>query len=296
MEREQIDYPVIDAHVHLYPDALAPKVTPALGAKFGNPPSFDGTVAGCRAADARSGIAASLNLPVATAAHQVAHANDFWSAHVPDAEAERLSGRPAVFSLASLHPGFEDKPAELERVKSLGFTGVKFHPEYQLFRFNDPAMDDTWAAMSELGLVAYLHAGGERVFSPPFHSTPGEIRDLHRRFPSLRIVAAHLGGFRMWDEAEEVLAGQDVYLDLSHTFFWMDDGQILRIVRKHGARRILFGTDAPWQDPGEVLGACLDMPLSCAEFRAILHDNACALFGIGVQRGKKIETPCCAEA
>ena len=53
----------------------------------------------------------------------------------------------------------------------------------------------------------------------PFHSTPSEILMLHRRFPKLKIAAAHLGGFGMWDEVEETLIGEDVFLDLSHTFF-----------------------------------------------------------------------------
>ena len=275
------DFPVVDAHVHLYPDAIAGKVTPTLANRFGNAPSFDGTVAGCVEKSASSSIRVSVNLPVATKPDSVEHTNDFWSAYAP-----RL-GVPAseasvVRSLASLHPGVKDKPGELERVAGLGFTGVKFHPEYQLFGFNDPAMDDTWAAMASLGLVAYLHAGGERVFKPPYHSTPGDIATLHRRFPSLKIVAAHLGGFGMWDESEAALIGTDVFLDLSHTFFWMPSAQILRMVRNHGTHRIVFGTDAPWQDPRDVLEAFLAMPFSDAERRAICCDNASQLLGLGL--------------
>jgi len=273
----QLDFPVIDAHVHLYPDPLAAKVTPALGAKFGNPPAFDGTVRGCAKCDADAGIAASLNLPVATAEHQVTHTNAFWGGYVPG-KAEKQSSGTTIFSLASFHPQLADKPDELARICEAGFTGVKFHPEYQLFKFNDAKMDDAWAAMAELGLVAYLHAGGERVFKPPFHSTPREILELHRRFPKLRIAAAHLGGFEMWDAAEELLMGRDIYLDLSHTFFWMPHEQILRMIRRHGAHRILFGTDAPWQDPATVLAAFLELPLTSAERRAICSANAIELF------------------
>ena len=139
-------------------------------------------------------------------------------------------------------------------------------------------MDDAWAAMSEFGLVAYLHAGGERVFKPPYRSTPSDVATLQQRFPKLKIVAAHLGGFGMWDEAEAALVGTSVYLDLSHTFFWMPDAQILRMVKAHGAERILFGTDAPWQDQGEVLEAFLKLPLTEPERRAICHTNASTLF------------------
>lgn len=270
------DFPVIDAHVHLYPDAIAQKVTPSLASRFGNPPSFDGTVEGCRAKDAASGISASVNLPVATKPDSVQHTNDFWAR----SNAAERGKSPAVFSLACLHPQVADKGAEVERMTAAGFAGVKFHPEYQLFRFNDATMDDAWAAMAEFGLVAYLHAGGERVFRPPFHSTPTEIAELQRRFPRLKVAAAHLGGFGMWDESEATLVGSQVYLDLSHTFFWMPDEQILRMIRNHGAERILFGTDAPWQDPGEVLEAFLKLPLSDAERERICYANARELMGL----------------
>ena len=273
-------FPVIDAHVHLYPDSLASKVTPSLSARFGNAPAFDGTVDGCRANAFAAGLTASLNLPVATTPHQVAHTNS-WAKAVNDSAHEAKRGEaPRVYSLAALHPRSDDRAAELEKIAAAGFAGVKFHPEYQEFRFNDAALDEVWETMGDLGLVAFLHAGGERVFKPPFHSTPTEIRDLHRRFPRLKIVAAHLGGFEMWDESEAVLCGEDVWLDLSHTFFWMDDAQILRMIRKHGAGRILFGTDAPWQEPAKVLAALMKLPLSEQEFAAICAANACELFNI----------------
>ena len=275
------DFPVVDSHVHLYPEKIARKVTPALAERFGNAPSFDGTVCGCRAKNATCGIAASVNLPVATKPDSVEHTNGFWARHAPALMQKEPDGKaPAIVSLACFHPQVADKGAAIERIARAGFTGVKLHPEYQLFGFNDRSMDEAWDAMSAFGIVAYLHAGGERVFRPPFHSSPSDIAELHRRFPRLKIAAAHLGGFGMWDETEEVLAGQDVYLDLSHTFFWMPTGQILRIIRRHGARRILFGSDAPWQDPGEVLEAFLSLPLDEPERRAICCDNACRLLGL----------------
>ena len=82
----------------------------------------------------------------------------------------------------------------------------------------------------------------------------------------------------MWDEAEATLVGSDVVLDLSHTFFWMDDAQILRMIKNHGAEKILFGSDAPWQDPGEVLEAFLRLPLSDRERQRICYANALERF------------------
>lgn len=273
------DFPVVDAHVHVYPDSIAAKVTANLGARFGNEPVFEGTSSACAAHDSASSISASLNLPVATSPHQV-ESTDKWAAELNAAARSACGAR--VFSLAALHPDVPDMPSALSDISSAGFTGVKFHPEYQNFRFNDEKMDPCWEEMSALGLAAFLHAGGERVFKPPFHSSPSEIRDLHRRFPKLRIIAAHLGGFGMWDESEAVLCGEDVYLDLSHTFFWMDDAQILRMIRKHGAHRILFGSDAPWQDPAKVLEAFMALPLGEEERRAICAGNAVELFRLNL--------------
>lgn len=266
-----MDFDVIDTHVHLYPDKIAGKVTAALGAKFGNPPAFVATVSACEAFAEKSGVPLSINLPVATTPDQVDPINR-WA---------RTIRGSRVLSLAALHPDSANRAAIIERLAADGFRGIKFHPEYQLFRFNDPKMDEVWDAMSETRLVAYLHAGGERVFEPPFHSSPREVAELSRRFPKLRIAAAHLGGFRMWDETERELCGADIYLDLSHALLWMPDEQLMRIVRKHGVERILFGSDAPWQDPRDVLAAFLKLPFTDEERAMILAQNARRLFRMG---------------
>ncbi len=273
----KLDFPVIDSHVHLYPDAIAKKVTASLGARFGNEPAFDGSIAGCARRGRECSVALSINLPVATDPRQVAHVNK-WAADVN--RGREGNGRHEVLSLAALHPDTPDMHKAVAEVAASRFAGIKFHPEYQHFRFNDPRMDGCWEEMSSRGLVAYLHAGGERVFEPPYHSTPTEIRALHRRFPRLRIVAAHLGGFHMWDEAEDVLCGEDVYLDLSHTFGWMDKTQIARMIDKHGPDRILFGSDAPWQDAGHTLEALLSLDIDDETLKLICCDNAARLFDI----------------
>ena len=274
MDIHHFDFPVIDAHVHLYPDQLAPKVVPMLASRFGNDPAFDGTISGCRRAMVASEISMSVNLPVATRPDHVGHTNGFWKEYAKPTD--------GIASLAALHPATPDAPNVVAEIAAAGFAGIKFHPEYQEFGFNDPSMDDIWAAMAERNLVAYLHAGGERVFAPPYRSSPSEIRALHRRFPNLKIVAAHLGGFGMWDETEEVLVGEDVTLDLSHSFFWMPHEQIARIIRNHTARRIIFGSDAPWQDPTLILNAFALLPLTENERRTICYENAKELFNLKI--------------
>jgi len=266
----QLPCPVFDFHVHLYPDALAERVVAQLAQRFGNPPAFDGTVGGLKTDLSRAGIWGALNLPVATKPDQVESIN-FWAAS---------NNNKPVFSLATVHPDTPDMRAVLTAVKAAGFKGVKLHPEYQVFTLDDPRVTSVWEACADLGLFVFLHAGGERVFTPPFHTTPSSVAGLISRYPRLTVVAAHLGGFRMWDEAEAVLVGKPLYLDLSHTLFWMPEEQIVRMVRNHGVERVVFGSDAPWQSSATVLEAFLKLPFTEYEQRRILWDNAAQLLSL----------------
>jgi predicted TIM-barrel fold metal-dependent hydrolase len=267
---QEIPYQVFDFHNHLYPDSLAPKCVPYLAQRFGNAPAFDGTVAGVKKDMETSGVHAVLNLPVATKPSQVVSINN-W-AHENDSF--------PVYSLATIHPDLPDLAGELQRIRDLGFRGIKLHAEYQLFTLDDPRMNIVWEKCREFGLLVMLHAGGERVFEPPYHTSPTSIAAFIDRWPGLTVAAAHLGGFGMWDESERVLIGKDIWLDLSHTFNWMPDEQIVRMARKHGIDRILWGTDAPWQKPSEILKRFLEQPFTDAERRKILWTNAHKLLGI----------------
>ena len=278
MKDGQFKHEVIDAHVHVYTDAIADRVTESLGERFGNPPAFKASVGGCRDFSVESGVTISLNLPVATTLDQVEKINA-WALEVNrEADAES-GGRPRVRSLAAYHPDVPDPHSFVESIATAGFTGVKLHAEYQMFMLDDRRMEGFWEEMADHGLVVYFHAGGERVFQPPFRTHPGDFLEFHRRFPKLRIVLAHLGGFGMWDEAEALLCGEEIVLDLAHVFGWTETAQILRMIRKHGPGRILFGSDAPWQDPGRVLKALRALPLDPSDLRRIEFENAAELFG-----------------
>ena len=273
--------PVFDFHVHLYPNHLAKKAVSHLTECFGNPPAFDGTVGGLKRKLAETGFCGALNLPVATKPDQVASIN-VWAA---------ANNRLPVLSLATVHPDTPNIPAVLAGAKAAGFKGVKLHPEYQAFALDDPRMEPAWQACADVGLFVFLHAGGERVFKPPFHSSPTTIAALLARHPRLTLVAAHLGGFQMWDESERTLIGKNLILDLSHTLFWMPDDQIVRMVKNHGADRVVFGTDGPWQEPAKVLDAFLRLPLTEAEQKNILWENAARLLNLQNRTGTACRAP-----
>ncbi|MDE6675330.1 MAG: amidohydrolase, partial [Acetatifactor sp.] len=51
----------------------------------------------------------------------------------------------------------------------------------------------------------------------------------------------------------------------------------VRLSRKHGIHKILFGTDSPWQDQGEYVERLRAIGLTAAEQEAVLGENAAKL-------------------
>ena len=101
-----------------------------------------------------------------------------------------------------------------------------------------------------------------------------------RAFPRLKLVAAHFGGNRQWDEVERLLIGQPVWLDTSLTsLFALDPAQFTRMIRRHDGGRILFGSDLPWCDPSEALRYIEALRLPSELLEKILAQNALALLG-----------------
>ena len=262
------DGPVFDSHTHVFPDAIGPRVVTQLSATLGHAPCYNGTRAGLLQTMTRSGIAGSLNAPVATRADQVPTINT-WAAE---------QNRWPMLSFGAMHPDFSDITDELQRVKELGLHGIKMHPEYQGFSPDEPRLDPVWHACRNLGLIVLLHAGNDWLFPQTCRASPAMIARVVRAWPGLKVIAAHFGSFQLWDEVERELIGLPVYLDTSFTLGTLPDAQFLRMVRQHGPERILFASDAPWQDPAATLAAFRQLPLTPDEQKAILWGNASCLF------------------
>lgn len=127
-------------------------------------------------------------------------------------------------------------------------------------------------------MVLFLHAGEDTGFPPPCRVSPASLRWLITRYPRLETVAAHLGGWRLWDEVATELLGRPIFLDLSFVTGLLPAARIVELARRHGVGRVLFATDAPWRDQGEELAAFRNLPFTAGEQIRILWENAAALF------------------
>ena len=227
-------------------------------------------------------------LPVATGARQVAHIND---------ASIRLNGEAGLLSFGCMHPDAENAPEELRRLADAGIRGVKLHPPYQGADFDDPRYLRILDACGELGLIAVTHAGLDVGLPGHEEAVPEKIARALERVGPVKLVLAHMGGWRCWEAAEALLAGTDAMLDTSFSLGAMTplgDGYerteeelqllsqeaFLRMVRAFGARRILFGTDSPWGDQAAEKERIKALPLTEEEKTAILGGNARRLLGI----------------
>jgi hypothetical protein len=259
---------VFDAHTHIFPDEIGPRVVAQLAATLPHPTSYNGTRAGLLGKLAEAGMVGCLNAPVATRADQVASINS-WAAD---------QHRWPMLSLGAMHPDYTDIPAELRRIKECGMPGIKLHPEYQGFAPDEPRLDIIWRTCRELGLIVLLHAGNDWQFPPPCRATPAAIARVVRAWPGLTLIAAHFGGFEQWSAVAQELVGLPLYLDTSFTVGFLPDEVFVRLVRQHGVARVLFASDAPWQDPPATLAAFRRLPFTTQEQHAILWENAARLF------------------
>jgi len=130
------------------------------------------------------------------------------------------------------------------------------------------------------GLILLHHAGFDPGFHPPYNTTPRRFLNVAEAMSGGIIIAAHFGGHAQWDDVEEVLAGSGVYLDTSMGFEYFPHDLFLRIVKKHGADKILFGTDSPWSDAGKELDTLYALPLEKWELDAITGCNAQRILGL----------------
>jgi predicted TIM-barrel fold metal-dependent hydrolase len=261
---------IIDFHTHYYPEKIAERALESVASIPDLNPATDGTLGGLLQSMKQAGIDYSIGLPLANTPDNVRGVNR-WAA---------VNNKAPVFLLGSVHPDMEE-PAETVRwIASMGLKGVKVHPEYQKFRFDEKRLFPIWEACIENDLFVLTHTGADVNFPPPYHSDPASLAEFHKQFPELKLIFAHMGAWGMWDDSEKHLMGLPVYWDLAFCLGMMPDEQLVRMIREHGAQRVLFGTDSPWRDQKKDVEHFKSLPLSEEEKELILWRNGASLLGI----------------
>ena len=262
---------IIDSHAHIFPDSVAAKASSGIGNFYDMDVRFDGRLCTLLDQGSAAGISHYVVQSVATVPEQVCSINDFIA--FTSAENTFITG------LGTLHPYMDNPAAEVERIIELGLRGVKLHPDFQQFNLDDERVFPIYEALVNR-LPLLTHSGD---FRHDF-SHPRRLYNVINRFPDLTVIAAHFGGWSVWNEAETILNGIDIYIDTSSSFYTLDDEQILRLIKTFGENRVLFGTDYPMWEAAAEVRRLQKLNLSDAVKEKIFFKNAEKLWGIVLEK------------
>ncbi len=258
---------IIDFHAHAFPDQVAASAIPYLEEEGDVKAVHDGRVASLLELMDRDNVAKSVICSIATRPSQF-EAILNWSKQI---RSDRIIPFP------SFHPNDPEMLAHIGRIKSEGFKGIKMHPYYQQFFLDDPKLYPAYEKISSLGLLLIMHTGFDIAFPRIRRCDPRQILNVFKQFPKLKMVTTHLGAWQQWQEVEELLAGRDIYMDISYTLDQINPQTARRIILRHPKEFILFATDSPWSGAGYTYKYLQALKLGDVREELILSTNGLTL-------------------
>ncbi|KAF9427111.1 hypothetical protein BGZ94_005469 [Podila epigama] len=264
--------PIIDAHVHVFPQKLMDAVW-TFFENFYWPVRYKETYLKSRADFLvergvhhvvllvyahKNGIARELNRFLAKTVDDM---NARYTSFTPGSPSGSGSLRPrrVASGLGTVMPG-EPGAVEIlvEAFTTLNLAGIKMHSHVQCVAANDPSMDEVYATCVRYNKPCLIHAGKDPN-SAAYKVDAGKIcdvsivEDVLQRFPSLRICVPHLG-MNQYQEFFDLLEKYpNLYLDTTMVFaaffqrLYEDQplAVMLRTMMLKYSDRIMYGTDWP---------------------------------------------------
>ena len=274
--------PVIDAHVHLFPDHMFASIWQWFE-KFGWPIRYRLT---------------SPEVIEFLLSRGVTRIVGLHYAHKPDVarELNRYMAKlcqdfPQLTAMATVFPGEEKASRILSEAFDMGLSGVKLHCHVQCFDMLGAGMHEIYRLCQESNKPLIMHVGREPK-SPAYPCDPyalcsaDKLEQVIKAYPDLRICVPHLG-------ADEF----DVYLGLleSHNNLWLDTTMTLADylpfknvpdLAKIRADRLIYGSDFPnlpyaWD---RELKRIAHLNLAAERLEKLLGQNAAGFYGINLDQ------------
>jgi predicted TIM-barrel fold metal-dependent hydrolase len=174
---------------------------------------------------------------------------------------------------------------QVARIAAAGLVGITLQPAFVNLDIDDRSLYPMYSRAEELGLVVCLHTGiTYSRLHPLRHERPELFDQVACDFPDLRLVACHAG----WPWATEYAA-----VARRHPTVFLEFGGLApKYVARAGSGwdalfammpnvardQVLYGSDWPVMTPARALREWRESGLGEAALRALLHDNAAALF------------------
>jgi predicted TIM-barrel fold metal-dependent hydrolase len=255
---------IINTHVHIYPEAIASKATEAIGKFYDIPMDKVGTEETMLKEIKEFGINHLFLLSTATVPKQVRHINDFLISLL------QKHGRDKFTAFGTVHHLTEDIEGEMEYLRKNGITGIKFHHDFMGIAADDPAFDKIYEIAQANSTPVYFHTGDSRY---PY-TNPQQMLSIREKFPDLIIIAAHFGGYSVWEDAAKEFKDANFYYDTSSSLFELPPERATELIREMGVEKFFFATDFPMWDFAGEWERFSKLSLTDEEFDKIVHLNA----------------------
>ncbi|MDD7391014.1 MAG: TatD family hydrolase [Lachnospiraceae bacterium] len=271
---------IIDFHTHVYPDKLAGRLMHDLADANYWGHFSDGTLNGLLHSMKMAGIDCCVTQPVVTRPDQFDSINHF---------AKKQQEVPGLIPFGGIHPDCDDIPGKLRFLKQQGFPGIKLHPDWQDLYLDEPRAVYLIREALELDMIVMIHAGFDGAFKDSDRCTPKRSLRLLEQLPdsgqdTRKLILAHSGGHLEHEDVKKYLLGANVYFDISLSQMYLSDAEFMKLVRGHGADKLLFATDSPYASQLSSVEAIKKRPLSPEEYALITEGNARRLLHLNSAR------------
>ncbi|MFC1582483.1 amidohydrolase family protein [Planctomycetota bacterium] len=177
----------------------------------------------------------------------------------------------------SISPHFPDLIGEeMERCFEKGAVGIKIHPSIHQVNADDERYDPVYAFAEKHGTIVLAHSWGQSGLA-----SPDRFAKAAERFPKVNILLGHTGGdFAGMRAAIKAIKARpdNLFADLTGSMQYLRQVEIL--CREVGPRRVVYGSDSPWLEPGQTLGAVFFADIPDEEKMLILGGNIKRLLGM----------------
>ena len=254
---------IIDFHTHIYPEAIAAKAAQSIREFYniGNS-HMEGTVQQLLQFGKEAGITHFVVLPVGLKPDHVGRINDFI--------VDQVQNHPEFTGFGTLHAAMTDLTEETQRLLDLGLRGIKMHPDSQAFSIDDARLFPAYEILQAAGKPIIFHMGDHRFD----FSHPARLRRLLELFPKLKVIAAHFGGYSMYETAYALLKDKECFFDISSSMMFMEDGVAEDFILRYGPERLVFGSDFPLWDPRDEVNRFLQLRLHPDQMEQIAYKTA----------------------
>ncbi len=155
---------------------------------------------------------------------------------------------------------------EIRRCVESGMPAIKLHNNNGI-PYDSPAYDKVWEYADRLRLPVLLHTWGDL----------NAYRKIFEQAPNTPILCGHSGAVNPDQYVEYARKFPNVYLELCSSR--SAAGLVEFFVKKVGAERVVWGSDAPWLSYQQQIGRVLFADIPEAAKRLILAGNAARILG-----------------